>query len=162
MNNVSSTHGTYYLTPEGLKKIRQEFERLSEFKKTKTSGEVPSTWESEEVNPEYLAFQEDISILEARLAEYEIILKNVEIIAPPVGEKRFEVHLGARITVEVDNGEVDEFEIVGTLEANPSLGRISNESPVGAALMNSKIGDEVAVSSPKQTIYKIKKIAYAV
>jgi transcription elongation factor GreA len=63
------------------------------------------------------------------------------------------------VVVEV-NGEEDEFQIVGTLEANPLLGKISNESPVGSALMGKKVGDEIIISSPVKTVYKIKKIKY--
>ncbi|MBI2113372.1 MAG: GreA/GreB family elongation factor [Candidatus Wildermuthbacteria bacterium] len=151
----------YYLTKEGLEKVKKEYESLFEFKKMKTKGEVPAIWESEDVNPEYLAFQEDISLLETKLAEYENILKNFEIIQPPKAkEKRRQVGLGAKVVVQIDGNETDEFVIVGTLEANPSLGKISTESPVGKALFGRKVYEEVAVSSPRKTIYKIKKIVY--
>lgn len=150
----------YYLTKEGLEKIQKDYEVLLEFRKAKTTEEVPSIWHSEDVNPEYLSFQEDMSVLEARLTEYENILKNVELIHVPKEKERQEVRLGARVTIEVDNGQLDEYEIVGTLEANPSLGKISNESPVGRAILGLKVGEEVAVSSPKKTIFRVKKITY--
>jgi transcription elongation factor GreA len=150
----------YYLTKEGLERIQKEYERLLEFKKIKTSGEAPSVLHSEEINPEYLTLQEDLSLLEIRLIEHEVILKNVQIISPPSKEKRKEVCLGARVTIGVDNGEVDEFEIVGTLEANPSLGKISDESPVGRALLGRKVGEKVSVSSPTETVFTIQKIRY--
>ena len=60
------------------------------------------------------------------------------------------------------DGQKDEFVIVGTLEANPALGKISNESPVGKALLGHKIGDEVVVSSPMKTTYKIRNIKYEI
>lgn len=150
----------YYLTKEGLEKIQKEYESLLEFCKMKTTGEVPSIWHSEDVNPEYLSFQEDMNVLEARLTEYEDILKNVELIGLPSKDKRDTVLLGARVSVEIDDGQIDEYEIVGTVEANPSLGRISNESPVGKALLGRKIGEEVAVSSPRKTMYRVTKIQY--
>lgn len=150
----------FYLTKKGLEKIKKDYESLLDFRKMKTTGDVPSIWHSEDVNPEYLSFQEDMSVLEARLTEYENILKNVELIVPPSKDQRAVVSLGARVTVEVDNGQVDEYEVVGTLEANPSLGRISNESPVGRVLLGCKIGEEVLVSSPKKTTYRIIKIQY--
>jgi len=149
----------FYLTKEGLEKIKKEYEDLRKLKLSKTRGEIPKIWHSEDLNPEYLAFQEDLSFLEARLIELEHILKNVEIIKLPLGEKRNVVDLGARVLVEVD-GQSDEFTIVGTLEANPAIGKISNESPVGRALLGHKVGDAVVVSSPIQTVYKIKKIKY--
>lgn len=150
----------YYLTEEGLEKIKKDYESLLEFRKAKTTDEVPSIWHSEDVNPEYLSFQEDMSVLEARLTEYENILKNVEIIGLPSKDKRDAVFFGAKVSVEIDNGEIDEYEIVGTLEANPSLGKISNESPVGRAMLGLRVGEEVAVSSPKKTIFRVKKITY--
>ena len=155
------TETKYYVTKQGLSKLEKEYRQLVEFKKKKTTGEeVPSIWHSEEVNPDYLAFQEDMSLLEAKLAELELILRNIEIITAPPKNDRSTVSLGARVTVEVDDGQVDEFEIVGTIEANPSLGRISNESPVGSAFLGKKTGEEVVVSSPKKTVYRIVKIQY--
>ena len=152
----------YYVTKHGFKKIEKDYQSLLEFKKKKTTGdEVPNSWHSEDINPEYLSFQEDMSLLEARLIELEIILKNTELITLPQKKDRGTVFVGARITVKVDDGQVDEFEIVGTIEANPSLGRISNESPVGSAFLGKKIGEEVVVSSPKKTVYHIVKIQYA-
>lgn len=150
----------YYLTKEGLEKIQKDYESLLAFRRMKTTDEVPSIWHSEDVNPEYLSFQEDMSVLEARLTEYEDILKNVEIIGLPSKDKRDAVFFGAKVSVEIDNGEIDEYEIVGTLEANPSLGKISNESPVGRAILGLRVGEEVAVSSPKKTIFRVKKITY--
>jgi transcription elongation factor GreA len=113
------------------------------------------------LNPEYLAFQEDVSFLEARIIELENTLKDVELIKPPKKEKQKIVGLGATVLVSVD-GQNDEFTLIGSLEANPSIGRISNESPVGKALLGHKVGDEVVVSSPVETIYKIKKIKYKI
>ena len=156
---MTTTLNKFYVTEEGLEKIRAEYEKLRSFKRQKTMGETPNLLHSEEANPEYLAFQEDMGLLDARIAEYENILQNAELISMPKGKERQRVWLGARVTVEVD-GQSDEFEIVGTLEANPSVGRISNESPVGSALLGRKIGDAVEISSPTTTMYRIRKIRY--
>ena len=149
----------FYLTEPGLEKIKKEYIDLKNLKFSKTKGEIPKIWQSEDLNPEYLSFQEDLSFLETRLAELENILKNTELIKPPHKEMQNIVDLGAQVIVEVD-GQTDEFQIVGTLEANPAIGKISNESPVGRMLLGHKIGDEVLISSPIKTIYKIKKIKY--
>lgn len=149
----------YYLTEEGFKKLEKEREDLRNLKFSKTKGESPKIWQSEDLNPEYLAFQEDMDFLESRLAELDYILKNAELIKSPAREERSVINLGARVFVDVE-GQTDEFEIVGTLEANPALGKISNESPVGRALLGHKAGDEVIVSSPVKTTYRIKKIKY--
>ena len=149
----------FYLTKQGLRELKKEYEALKKLRIAKTQDRVPEILESEDLNPEYLFFREDLNLLEARLSELGDILKDTVLIRPPSKEKTSFVNLGAKVTVQVD-GEKDEFEIVGTLEANPALGRISNESPVGLALLGHKAGEEVMVSSPIKTIYKIKKIRY--
>lgn len=150
----------FYLTKKGLEKIKKEYEILKEIRLAKTRGEIPKVLESEDLNPEYLSFREDLNLLEMRISEIENVLKNVKLIKIPPKNRRNVVEIGAKVLVEVDKKAQDEFEIVGTLEANPLLGRISNESPVGKALLGSKVGDEVIVSSPIKSLYKIKKIKY--
>lgn len=159
VNKLMPEEKIFYLTKEGLEKFKKEYQNLKKLKLSKIKGEIPKIWHSEDLNPEYLSFQEDLSFLENRLAELEYILKNARLIKPPQKEKRNVISLGARVLVEVD-GQTDEFNIVGTLEANPALGKISNESPVGRALLGHKVGDVVVISSPIQTVYKIKKIKY--
>lgn len=150
----------FYLTKEGLEKLEREYEDLKALKLAKTKGEEsPKVLQSEDLNPEYLAFQEDISFLESRISELENVFKNKEIIKAPHKEKQNIVTLGSTVVVEV-NKQNDEFTLVGSLEANPVLGKISNESPVGKALLGHRLGEEVIVSSPVKTVYKIKKIKY--
>lgn len=149
----------FYLTKEGIKKLEKEREDLRNLKLSKSRGESPKIWQSEDLNPEYLSFQEDMHFLESRLAELDYILKNTEIIKAPAGSAKSAVNLGARVFVDVE-GQTDKFEIVGTLEANPALGKISNESPVGRALLGHKAGDEVVVPSPVKTTYRVKKVEY--
>lgn len=151
----------FYLTKEGMERIRKEYKTLKDLKLAKTRGESPKILHSEDLNPEYLVFQEDISFLESRIIELENIIKNAELIRLPKKEKQDSIDLGATVLVEVD-GQRDEFTILGSLEADPSLGKISNESPVGHALIGHKIGDKVAISSPVQTTYRIKKIKYRI
>ena len=149
----------FYLTKKGLEKFKKEYEALRNLRVAKTKGEAPKIWESEDLNPEYLSFQEDLNFLETRITELENIFKNACLIKHPLKKELNVISLGATVKVEVGE-EKDEFTIVGTLEAKPSLGRISNESPVGSALLGHKVGDEIIVSSPIKTIYKIKKIKY--
>jgi len=150
----------YYLTTEGLENLKKENRILRGIRLAKTKGEeAPEILHSEDLNPEYLSFQEDLSFLETRISELENILKNAELIKSPSKEKRNIICLGAEVAIEVD-GDKDEFKIVGTLEANPSLGKISNESPVGRALLGHQVGDEIVLSSPIKVIYKIRKVKY--
>jgi len=151
----------FYLTKEGLERLKKEYKSLKKLKIAKTKGESPKILHSEDLNPEYLAFQEDLNFLEIRLLELDNVLKNVKLIKRPPKEKQNIVKLGATVVVGAD-GQTDEFTILGPLEANPSLGRISNESPVGMALLGRKPGDEVLVSSPVKTTYRIKKIKYKI
>ncbi len=150
----------FYLSIQGLKKIKKEYEVLKEIKLAKTRRVVaPEILHSEDLNPEYLSFQENLNLLEKKITELENILKNAELIKAPPAPKRNIICLGAEVSVEID-GDKDKFKIVGTLEANPVLGKISNESPVGKALLGHRVGDEVVISSPIKVIYRIKKIKY--
>jgi transcription elongation factor GreA len=150
----------FYLTKEGLKKVQEDHGKLLEFRRAKTMGEVPSILHSEEANPEYLAFQEDMSVLEARIAEYENILNNVALIKIPGKDKRDVVALGAVVTLEMD-GTMDEFMIVGTMEADPAQKKISNESPIGKAILGSKVGSTVTPNTAVVShTCKILKIRY--
>jgi transcription elongation factor GreA len=130
-------------------------------KHQKTTGEAPKILHSEDVDPEYLTYQEDLIMLDSKLLELENILKNTKLIKMPPKEKQAAIDLGATVMVEVGESK-NEFMIVGTLEANPAEGKISNESPVGSLLLGRKVGEEVVVSSPHKAVYKIKKIKYSI
>lgn len=149
----------FYLTKEGLEKFKKEYKELQKIAQLKIREKIPEIFHSEELNPEYLAYREDNELLQARLADLKYILKNAEVIKIPPKNKQNIVNLGAKVLVQVD-GQIDELEIVGPLEANPSLGKISNECPVGKALLGHKVGDEVCVQSTMKTVYKILKITY--
>ncbi len=150
---------SYYLTRQGLKKIKKEYEDLKHIKLSKTRGEVPVVLHSEDVNPEFLALQEDLGLLDIKMAELEIIIKNAQLIKNPGENGQTAVDLGAKVLVDI-NGRDNEFMIVGTLEADPTLGKISNESPVGQILIGKKVGDRISLPSPSKAIYRIKKISY--
>ncbi len=149
----------FYLTKEGLDNFKREYEALKELRIDKARGKVPEIWESEDLNPEYLSFREDVSLLDSKLFELENILKNSKLIKKPLYNRQNIVDFGATVLVEVD-GQKDEFMLVSSVESNPALGKISNESPVGKALLGHLVGDEVVVSSPIKVTYKIKKIKY--
>jgi transcription elongation factor GreA len=152
----------FYITKDKLKEIKEEYDKLLEIEYKKTSGEeAPKIFESEDLNPEFVSFQEDIGFLRARISDLKNILENYELIKKPPKDKQSFVNIGAKIKIDV-NDKKDELTIVGTLEANPELGKISNESPVGKALLGRKIGDTVVISSPVKTIYKIKNIKYEI
>jgi transcription elongation factor GreA len=152
----------FYITKAKLQELKKEHEDLVDIEHKKSLGqETPKILESEDLNPEFVSFQEDIGFLRSRIDELKNILEHHELIKNPAKDKQGIVGLGAKVKIDV-GGQKDEFILVGTLEANPILGKISNESPVGKALLGHKIGDEVVVSSPAKITYKIKNIKYEI
>ncbi len=150
---------TYYLTKQGLKKLKKDLEGLRKIRYSKIKGEVPSILHSEDINSEYLSFWEDADFLENRIVELEYVMKNFEIIKKPLKERQSFIDLGATVLTEA-NGEKVKFKIVGSLEANPSLGKISERSLVGKSLLGCKKGDIVRVKSSFPITYKIIGIKY--
>ena len=150
----------FYLTKATIEKIQQEYDRLKEKKRDKVGGrdDFPEVLHSEELNPDYLYFLEELKSLEGKINDFEHILKNSEVIKAS-NRKKGVVDVGATVLFEVD-GKENQFTIVETIEADPDSGRISKESPVGKAFLGSKEGDQVIVSSPVKITYKVKKINY--
>lgn len=152
----------FYLTKEGLETKKSEYEELKKIRASKIAGDVPKILESEDLNPEYVSFHEDLGRMDSEIAELENIFKNAVIIDSKNQKKINEVvAVGSKILVEIDGKAEDEFTIVGTLEAQPSLGKISDESPVGKAFLGRRVGESIIVSSPIKTVYKIKKIIFS-
>jgi transcription elongation factor GreA len=152
----------FYITKGKLHELKKEYEELLDFERKKALGqEAPKILESEDLNPEFVSFQEDIGFLRSRIDELKNILEHHELIKNPAKEKQGIIGVGAKVKIDV-GGQRDEFVIMGTLEANPALGKISNESPVGKALLGHKVGDEVVVFSPVEIKYKIKNIKYEI
>ncbi|MCX6764575.1 MAG: GreA/GreB family elongation factor [Candidatus Nealsonbacteria bacterium] len=152
--------GKIYLTKEGLEKTKKQYQDLWKIRKAKSADDIPQFLQSEEINPEYLSFQEDLNFLENKISELKYILKNFQLIEPPAKAKREVVNLGAQVWLESKNNQIDKFRIVGHLETNPFEGEISNESPLGQALLGHKTGEEIIVPLAVKTKYKIKKIEY--
>ena len=150
----------FYLTKEGIERIKKEYDDLRRAKTLKTEDEMPKILHSEDLNPEYLSLQEDLNFLDFRLAELKNILENFELIKTPARDQRDTVGLGATVTLREPDGQINEFMIVDSLEANPNEGKISSQSPVGKAIIGKKIGEEVVITSPIKVVYRIKKIKY--
>lgn len=150
----------FYLTRQGLKRLEKEYKDLKDIRMAKTKGESPPVLHSEDLNPEYLAFKEDLTFLEKRITELEYILKNAELIKIPPKNKRDIIDLGAKVTLKEADGQINEFMIVGTLEANPSEGKISSASPIGKTLLGHQKGDQVVITSPIRVVYKVEKVKY--
>jgi len=151
----------YYLTPVGLQKYKKEYERLKQLRKEgkiKMRESRDDLWRPEDLNPDYEALRGELNFIERKLKELEYIFRNIKLIKKPTHSPE-KVILGSTVIVET-GGNKDELTLIGTLEANPSEGKISIESPVGRALLSRKAGDEVTIESPVKITYKILKIKF--
>ncbi|MCH7541474.1 transcription elongation factor GreA [Patescibacteria group bacterium] len=146
-----------YLTSEGLKKLQQENKYLVEVKRKEVAERISKAREYGDIseNSEYDTAREEQSFTEGRIIELEDILRNAQEIIS--GKNSDIVAIGSKVKVEVE-GDEDEFIIVSSVEADPMQGKISNESPVGKALIGSKIGDVITVASTIKATYKILEI----
>jgi transcription elongation factor GreA len=141
---------TIKITDEGLKKLQEELETL------KTEGradiaekiKIARGYGDLSENSEYDEAKNEQAKLEARIVEIEAMLKNVEIIEDIKGKAKTVV-IGVKVKViDEEYGEEEEYRVVGSTEANSREGKISDESPMGKALLGKKIGDEVIVEAP--------------
>jgi len=148
----------FYLTRDGLKRIKEEQARILVLMESRGKENLPEFLHSDELNPEYAAFQEDMGILNKKIEEIINVLKNYEIIKSPAKENQNVVNLGAKVVIEID-GKAEEFTIVGTIESDPKLNKISDESPVGKAILGHKVGEELLIELIGKKV-KIKKIKY--
>ena len=135
-----------YLTAEGLAKLEAELQHLITNERPRVAARIHDAKQDGDIseNAEYEDAKQEQSFLEGRIATLEGQLKNAQVIEGNNGDK---VGIGSKVVIKGDEGE-ETFTIVGSAEAAPREGRISNESPVGQALMNKKKGDKVTVQSP--------------
>lgn len=148
----------FILTEKGLSELKKEYEHLVKVKRPAVVQRIQNAREFGDLaeNSEYDAAKEEQSLLETRIEELEKVLNKAQIIGPKTTTDF--VVIGTTVVVEVD-GSRDEFTIVGTMEADPAARLISNESPVGAALLGAKVGELVDVVTPIVSAkYKILEI----
>ncbi len=148
-----------YLTPEGAAKLQQELEQLKGPRRQELAKRLRSAIQMGDLseNADYHKAKEDQGFLEGRIQEIEYMLRNAVIIEP--NARRDVVSIGNRVTIQEDNLAPETYHVVGAKEADPRNGRISNESPIGRALMDHKVGEEVEAETPGGKIrFKILKI----
>ena len=148
------------LTKDGLERLQKEYADLVELKRPKVVARIQRAREFGDIseNSEYEAAREEQAFIEGRIQELEEILKRAQVIPLAATQKPGFVIIGSTVKVEVD-GETDEFMIVGSLEADPMKGKISNESPAGMALLGAKVGETIEVVTPiVRTKYKVLEI----
>lgn len=148
-----------FLTPEGLAKLEEELQYLRTVRRQEVAEKIQKAKElrSTVSSPEYEDAKNEQGFVEGRILELERIIKNAVIIHPAAADL---VQLGSKVTVRHQDGSEEHYTIVGSIEVNPGKGKISNESPVGKALLDKRVGDEVKVTVPagvlKLTITEIK------
>ena len=147
----------YHLTKDGVAELKAEMAKLvsqrgpvaQRIKDAREFGDLSE-------NAEYSSARQEQEKMEIRISEIEHILQNIVIITKPKGDNK--VQLGSTVKLKA-NGQTKEFQVVGTVEANPLSGKISDESPIGQALMGKKLGEEVEIKTPQDTsTYKIAQI----
>ncbi|MCL2365024.1 MAG: transcription elongation factor GreA [Defluviitaleaceae bacterium] len=150
------------LTVDGLKRLEDELQELKVVRRKDVAAKIKEARAQGDLseNAEYDAAKEEQADIEARIGLIEKMLRNVEIIDEDDLDKDI-VSVGSKVTVlDVEFDEEIEYLIVGSTEADPAGGRISNESPLGMALLDKKCGDSISVDAPDGSIaYKIIKIA---
>ena len=148
-----------FLTEEGLKKLEHELEFLRTTKRAEIAERLHQAMEDGELieNAEYEAAKNEQAFVEGRIQTLEALIKNATIIDEHHSTDH--VQIGSTVSVESGDGE-ERFTIVGSAEAKPAEGRISNESPVGRALLGKKKGEKVVVRVPAGDFtYKIVGIS---
>ena len=149
------------LTFTGLKKLEEELHDLKVFKRKEVAGKIKEAREQGDLseNAEYDAAKDEQRDIEARIEEIEKILKNVEVVDEDDVDLD-KISVGCRVKVyDIEFDEEMEFSLVGSSEANSLKGKISNESPVGKALIGAKVGDVVEVETQAGLIqYKVLEI----
>ena len=143
------------LTLEGLNKLEKELEYLKTVRRREVAERIKQALEFGDIseNSEYDDAKNEQGFIEERIMDLEKILRNARVID---GQEvnLDEVGLGSRVSLlDLDTGEELEYTIVGSTEANPSQLKISNESPVGKALLGRKAGEELAINVPAGTLH---------
>ncbi len=156
------TEKEVFLTREGLEKLENELEESKIVKRKEVAERIRQALDFGDIseNPEYDQAKNEQAKLEERIAKIESILRNAKLIEEEDIPTEI-VGIGSKVVVlDIEYNEEMEYTIVGSAEANPYNGKISNESPVGRALLGSKPGQVVDVNVPDGVLkYRIQKIA---
>lgn len=149
----------FHLTKEGVAELKKELAELIAQRgpvaeRIRTAREFGDLAE----NAEYSSAREEQEKVEGRIAEIENILQNVDVIKKPANDSKVRLGSGVKLKSK-QGGKMKEFQVVGTVEADPLNGKISDESPIGKALIGQKVGDAVEIQTPSETAtYKIVDI----
>lgn len=149
---------TTFLTKEGYQKLADELEFLRVTKRQEVANRLHEAMEGGELieNAEYEAAKNEQAFVEGRIQELEMILASARVIEEKKKKEKGDlVQVGSKVTIKEDGSKPEQYSIVGAAEANPREGKISNESPIGKAILNHRAGEEVNVEAPGGT-FKVK------
>ncbi len=149
------------LTEEGLAKLEQELEHLKHVRRPQVAERIRQSKElaSTQNNAEYDDAKNEQAFVEGRILTLEKLIQDATIIDEEKAHHASQVQIGSTVTVSEGRGKKQQFTIVGSAEADPKEGKISNESPVGRALLGKRVGDEVQVAVPKGVLrFTVTKI----
>ncbi|KPJ85396.1 hypothetical protein AMJ57_03230 [Parcubacteria bacterium SG8_24] len=147
-----------YISAAGLDKLKKELDTLMTGRRREVARRIEKAREMGDLreNAEYHEAKDEAAFIEGRIAELKAMIGRAVIVE---GGRSDTVNIGSRVQVSYGDGKEKTFVISGSTEADPLQGRISNESPIGRALMGRGVGDEVIVEVPSgATTYTIKKI----
>jgi transcription elongation factor GreA len=142
---------TTFLTKEGFQKLADELEFLRTTKRNEVANRLHEAMEGGELieNAEYEAAKNEQAFVEGRIQEVEMILATARVIDENGKKGKSDVvQVGSTVTIKEAGGSAEKYTIVGAAEANPREGKISNESPIGRAILNHRAGEDVNVEAP--------------
>lgn len=149
------------LTNEGFQKFEKELEELKSIKRKEVAAKIKVALSFGDLseNSEYDEAKNEQAMIEARIVQLETMLRNVQVINEAEISTDV-INIGSVVSIkEIDSDEIETYHIVGSSEANPLDGKISDESPIGKALISHKTGDIVEVETPSGLIkFKIISI----
>ena len=148
-----------FLTAEGLEKLKAELEHLRSVRRQQVADQIHRAKELGGTvdNAEYDDAKNEQAFVEGRILTLEKMIKNATLIEEGKAPSKF-VKIGSKVKVLNQDGEEEHYTIVGSAEASPGDGKISNESPVGSALLGKRVGNQVEAQAPSGTL-KLKVIA---
>ncbi len=149
-----------YLTPDGRRKLEEELDFLLKVRRPQVAERIRSAKEGGDIseNSAYDEAKDEQGFVEGRILTIEATLRDAVVLTEPVTSDT--VQLGSRVTIADNEGETSVYHIVGSAEADPVEGRISNESPMGKALMGHHAGETVTVRAPSGNLrFTIEAIA---
>ena len=151
---------TKFLTKEGFQKLQEELDHLKTVKRQEVADRLHEAMEGGELieNAEYEAAKNEQAFVEGRIQELEMLLATARVIEPETAAHTpGVVAVGSTVTIQEQGFDAETYTIVGAAEANPREGKISNESPIGKAILNREVGNTVPVETPSG-VYKVKII----